>query len=198
MRKKRIFILLGHPNSETLTGHFLDVYQNAAREAGHEVRRANIADLSFDPILHKGYKVIQELEPDLKKVQEDIQWSEHVVIGFPVWWLSMPALLSGLFDRIWLPGFAFRYHKDKKTGKRLLGWDQLLAGRTARVLMLMQSLPILEHIAFGDFTNELSRGILGFAGFRVNSTKIGNSETLTPRDVARWERKIQNLARRGS
>lgn len=194
---KKIFILLGHPDTDSLTGHFLSVYEEAAKAAGHEVRRANLGDLSFDPILHKGYKVIQELEPDLKRIQEDITWSDHFVIGFPLWWISMPALLSGMFDRIWLPGFAFRYHKDPKTGKRLLGWDQLLRGRTSRVFMLMQSLPILEKIAFGDYTNELTRGILGFAGISSRITEIGNSEKLKPEELAHWERKIAALGRAG-
>src|SRR3990167_320914 len=76
---KKIYILLGHPDKETLSGHFADIYEQEAKAAGHEVRRTNIGDLSFDPILHKGYKVIQELEPDLLKVQEDMRWAEHLV-----------------------------------------------------------------------------------------------------------------------
>ena len=56
MRKKRIFILLGHPDNgpEPLSRELTDTYEAAARAAGHEVRRMNIFDLSFDPILHKG------------------------------------------------------------------------------------------------------------------------------------------------
>jgi NAD(P)H dehydrogenase (quinone) len=90
-KKKKVFILLGQEDKETLCGMLADAYEQGAKAAGHEVRRANIGDLHFDPILHKGYKVIQELEPDLKRVQEDITWSEHFVLIYPTWWSMMPA-----------------------------------------------------------------------------------------------------------
>jgi len=193
---KKILVLLGHPNTDTLSGHLASVYAEAATLAGHEVRRVNLGELSFDPILHKGYREIQALEPDLLALQEDFKWCDHLMLVYPIWWLSAPALLKGLIDRLWLPGFAFRYHKSK-SGKRRLGWDQLLKGRTARMVVLIQASPILEYLAFGDFTNEMAHGTLGFAGIKTHVTKVGHSETLTPKALAKWEEKMRKLGARG-
>lgn len=187
----RIYLLMGNPDAETLSGHLADVYEHAAREAGHEVRRANIGDLSFDPILHQGYKVIQELEPDLTKVQEDMRWAEHFVLVYPLWWSATPALLKGLIDRIFLPGFAFRFRKDD------LGWDKLLAGRTARVIVLSKSWPLLIRFMFGDFSNEIARATLGFSGYKVRLTEFGDVEDLSPGHLLRLENIIARLAQKG-
>ena len=131
MNKKKIFILLGHPDRSGMCGSLADTYEQAAREAGHEVQRLNIGEMQFDPILHLGYRAIQQLEPDLNKFQEFLKWSDHFVIMHPVWWLGMPALLKGLFDRAWIPGSEFRYIKTK-AGKRTIFWHRLMKGKTAR------------------------------------------------------------------
>jgi putative NADPH-quinone reductase len=188
---KKIFILQGNPDNDTLSGHFASVYEDAARAAGHQVQRANIGDLQFDPILHKGYKVIQDLEPDLKMVQQGMKDADHILVIYPNWWGTMPALLKGFFDRAWLPAFAFRFRKDG------WGWQRLLAGKTARVVVLSKTQPWMLRLLFGDYTNEISRAILGFSGLKVRLTTIGGSESLSDAQKARWERKIAALARKG-
>ncbi len=92
MTHKKVFILLGHPDTDTLSGSFASAYEEGALQGGHEVRRMNLGDMQFDPILHKGYKVIQPLEPDLKTFIENVKWCDHLVIVYPNWWSTMPAL----------------------------------------------------------------------------------------------------------
>lgn len=69
METKKIVIICGHPDADSFTGTMLDHYQAGAEDAGHEVHRYNLGELNFDPILHKGYREIQQLEPDLLMLQ---------------------------------------------------------------------------------------------------------------------------------
>ncbi len=190
MKKKKIFVLVGHPDSNSLSSELATSYAYGAEEFGHEVRRTNLGDLSFDPILHKAYKEIQPLEPDLLKLQEDVKWADHFVVIYPAWWSTMPALLKGMFDRMWLPGFAYQFYK---TGpfKDLL-WKRMMTGKTARVFVVSDSPPIFARMIFGDTTNEIRRGILWFSGFSVRVKKIGPIKFITPPKVEKWKLKFRN------
>lgn len=190
---KKIFILLGHSDKDTYSGALADSYEKGARESGHEVRKTCLGDLSFDPILHKGYKEIQELEPDLIKVQEDINWADHLVFVYPNWWNTMPAILKGMFDRIFLPGFAFNF--NKKTKKVL----RLLKGKSAHVIIASGSYhPFYIRLHFGDFKNEIQKGILGFAGVSpVKVTTYGPTQKVTDEIREIWKDKVYKFGKKG-
>ena len=185
---KKIFVLVGHPDAETMSGALAAAYVEGAKSAGHEVRRTNIGDLAFDPILHKGYKVIQPLEPDLLKAQEDIKWADHIVVIYPNWWGTMPALLKGFFDRAFIPGFAFKFHKVD------YGWDGFLRGKSGRVIITMDTNPIMARLLFGDFSNEIRRAILGFCGISpVRESVFGPIKKFTDSKKDAVRKKIYTL-----
>lgn len=187
----KIFILLGHTDPATLSGAFADAYEAQARAAGHEVRRQNIGEMHFDPLLHEGYKSIQALEPDLEDFRENIRWCEHFVIFYPTWWSTMPAVVKGLFDRAWLPAFAFRFADHGLT------WKKLLTGRTARIITSANTAPWLLTFMYGPPTAILEIAILRFAGIRARSTVFGPSERVSMQTKAKWFRKVERLGRLG-
>ncbi|MBC7836318.1 NAD(P)H-dependent oxidoreductase [Acetobacteraceae bacterium] len=196
-RKKKILILIGHPDvTETLSAELALLYETAAVKAGHEVKKVHLGELKFDPILHKGYKTIQELEPDLKKLQETINWCDHFVLVYPNWWDTMPALLKGLFDRIWLPGFAFNMRKTNQ-GTPAFGWRKRLKGKSARVVVLSGTLPLFIFLLFGDYTNEIKRGILWFAGFKTKVSRFGPTEKAPEWKKNEWRKKVMRLGMLG-
>ncbi len=191
MTTRKIFILLGHTDPATLSGALADIYEAAARAAGHEVRRMNLGDMHFDPILHEGYKSIQELEPDLKDFQENLRWAEHFVLFYPTWWSTMPAMLVGLFDRAWLPHYAFNFADHGLT------WKKLLKGRTARVVTSSNTQPILLRLMYGSPTTIIRLCLLEFAGIRTRAIDFGPSERASERTKAKWFRKVERLGRAG-
>ncbi|MCR4325676.1 MAG: NAD(P)H-dependent oxidoreductase [Patescibacteria group bacterium] len=194
--QKKIFLLLGHSDKSGFCGAVADAYEAAAREAGYDVRRMNIGEMQFDPILHKGYRERQELEPDLLRFQELVTCSDHFVVVHPVWWVGMPALLKGLFDRAWLPGSAFRYIKSD-TGKRTIFWHRLFRGKTARIIIASGTPPWLVRALPGNVNAQLKWGILWFAGFGVRTTWFGPSENIPQERREKWLAKVRHLGERG-
>jgi len=191
--QKKILVLLGNTDAETYSGALADAYQRGAEEAGHDVKRVNIGDMQFDPILHKGYKEIQPLEPDLLELQEAFRWAEHIVIVYPNWWNTMPAILKGLFDRFWIPGFAFNFNKETK---RI---DQHLKGKTARVIIVAGShSPFKTWWKYGDYTNEIQHGILEFAGIKTKVSAFGPCERVGDKCRTDWLKRVEKLGKRAT
>ncbi len=185
---KKILVFLGNPTKNSFSGRIADAYEEAARTAGFEVERINIEELSFDPVLHQGYKEIQRLEPDLIKMQEKINWADHVVFVYPNWWCSMPAAMKGMFDRMWLPGFAFNF--DKQTKKLI----QRLKGKTAHVIIIAGThSPFMTWWKFGDYTNEIAHGILGFSGFKTKVSAFGPSEKVSALVLDSWVERVKKF-----
>jgi len=190
--QKNILILLGHTDTETYSGAMASAYKSGAEAAGHEVRRVNIGEMQFDPILHKGYKEIQELEPSLLSLQDDFRWADHIVIVYPNWWNTMPAILKGLFDRFWIPGFAFNFNKETKK------IEQHLKNKTARVIVVAGShSPFKTWWKYGDYTNEIQHGILEFAGIKTKVSPFGPCERVGNTCRSKWLQQIEKLGKKG-
>jgi NAD(P)H dehydrogenase (quinone) len=132
---KRILVILGHPASNSFCGALAERYAQSAVRAGHEVRQLFLGTMDFDPVLREGYQLVQPLEADLRRAQADIVWAEHLTLVYPIWWGGIPALLKGFFDRVFLPGFAFKYREGKAFP------DKLLHGRSAHLLVTMDTPP---------------------------------------------------------
>ena len=158
---KRILVILGHPANKSFCAALADSYVKGAEAAGNEVRLISLGNLSFDPVLHNGYATIQELEPDLVTAQAAITWAEHIVFVYPIWWGAMPALLKGFVDRVFLPGFAFKYREGSQF------WDRLLSGRSAHLLVTMDTPPwYFRWVYRMPGHNQMKRTILEFSGIK--------------------------------
>lgn len=186
----KVLVLDGHPGEGRLTSHLLDRYA-AALPTGATVTRVAVRDLAFDPVLRDGYRNLRPWEPDLAALARSLEECDHLVVGFPLWWGAEPAPLKGLIDRLLLPGFAMRYHRDDPF------WERLLAGRSADVIVSMDTPPAYLRFLYGDpVGRRWRRQILGFCGFapirlfRLGPTRRGG----TARNLAAWEARLVRAA----
>jgi NAD(P)H dehydrogenase (quinone) len=182
---KNILIILGHPLKNSFCGALAKNYSAGTRKKGNKVRFLNLGDLKFNPLLKKGYKEIQKLEPDLIKAQKDIQWANHLVWIFPVWWGSFPALMKGFIDRTFLPGFAFKYVDDFK-------WKKYFKGKSARMVMTMDSFPWYYKIFIREPASRALRTTLSFCGVKpIKKTYFGSIMFSSKEKRKKWLRKIK-------
>ena len=187
---KNIVVILGHPDSNSYCGDLANAYAQAAEGSGHRVKVFKLGDIVFDSTLHHGYNKRQELEPGLQEIKDAITWANHLVFVYPIWWGSMPSLLKGMFDRVFLPGFAFKYRENSQL------WDRLLSGRSAHVIMTMDTPPWYFRLVYGmPAHNQIKRTILEFCGIKpVKITSIGPVRYATPAKRAQWLKAVTQHA----
>lgn len=168
---KKILIIQGHPDGKKKHfGHAIGQnYTSAAEESGHSVRHVFVANLDF-PLISSEYEFKQgETSTDINVAQESIRWADHVVIIYPLWLGSMPAILKGFFEQVFRPGFATT---EAKSG---IGFKRLLKGKSARIVVTMGMPATLYKWFFREHSvKNLKRNILGFCGFSpIKTTLIG-------------------------
>lgn len=187
-----IAVILGHPDTDSFCGAIARAYVSGARSAGATVREINLGELEFDPVLWHGYNRIQPLEPDLVAAQETIQWADVVVFAYPNWWGSIPALLKGFVDRTFLPGFAFKYRENSAL------WDRLLAGRSGRLLVTMDTPGWYYRWVFRQPGHQMMRRtILGFSGVKpVRHATFGPIRSSAESARRGWLARAESLGRR--
>ncbi|MEW2303054.1 NAD(P)H-dependent oxidoreductase [Streptomyces sp. NPDC006655] len=91
--------------------------------------------------------------------------ADLLVLSFPMWWFSLPAILKGWVDRVFVMGGVFG-------GDHGLFGDAALAGKRAMLLFTTggPSESFRPGGAFGsmdDFLFHIHRGMLEFVGYRV-------------------------------
>lgn len=190
---KKVLIILGHPNTQSFNAALADAYQEGAAGSNAEVRRLNLADLEFDPILHKGYEVIQPLEPDLLKAQEDIKWAEHLVWVYPTWFGSPPALMMGFISRVFHPSFAFKYRRKKDFIP-----VKMLKGKSARLIVTMDDYRIIDYLVFfNSVVRVMRRSVLWLSGIKpVRKTILAAVKRASPQKREKWLQKVERLGQK--
>lgn len=195
MNASRLLLLQGHPDPQGRhLGHELaDAYALGAEQAGHEVRRLELAQLDFPLLRSQRDWEAGRLPASLQPAQDAIQWCQHLVIFFPLWLGDMPALLKGFLEQVARPGFAF--HREARNPLRA----KALGGRSARVVVTMGMPALLYRFYFRAHSiKALERNVLGLVGFApVNETLIGSVHSLGQEGVARCLEKMRALGRAG-
>lgn len=180
------------------TVHFSDLYAQAfdpVAKAGDFAMRANPDYLVY--ALEQRHALAQErLAPDIARELARLRDAELLVLVFPLYWFSVPAILKGWIDRCFLSGALYG-------GKRIYGRGAM-AGKRALVAVTLGG---REHMfgrgaVHGEFAQGMLRhllqGTLGYVGYEVLQPFVAwHVPYCTPEErermLAGWQRCLADL-----
>jgi putative NADPH-quinone reductase len=174
---KRILIIDGHPDpaGERLVHALAQAYREGAEQGKHEVLVLRVADLEFPLLRTQADYEKGDPSDAIRRCQSMLDWATHMVIVYPLWLGSMPAMLKALLEQILRPGFAY---SSRKLGR----WPvKLQSGKSARIVITMGMPGWFYRWYFRAHSlRSLKRNVLHFIGFRrVRATLIGNVAKLS-------------------
>ncbi|POS68531.1 NAD(P)H dehydrogenase (quinone) [Diaporthe helianthi] len=140
----KVLIVRAHPEPKSLNGSLFRVAIDELQAQGHELQVSDLYAFKWKPQIDrvdfphlssedrlivvaasaKGYES-GALTDDVKAEQAKLVWADAVVLLFPLWWFSMPAILKGWFERVYSAGHAYgigakRYGEGIFEGKRAM------------------------------------------------------------------------------
>jgi putative NADPH-quinone reductase len=107
----KVLVVYCHPVDTSFIAACRDRLLAGLDAGGHEVRLTDLYAEGFAPELPAAERTNQHASPDTKpgitRHADDLQWCETLVLVYPTWWSSQPAMLKGWIDRVWVNGVAY-------------------------------------------------------------------------------------------
>ncbi|MEV5595375.1 NAD(P)H-dependent oxidoreductase [Streptomyces sp. NPDC052496] len=175
-------IVHAHPEPGSFSTAQMTTAAQALRDAGYRVDVLDLYSEAWAPVLARDefapveghFKPQAEQRRAVKDGTLDAAVQAHLgrllaadllVLSFPLWWFSLPAILKGWVDRVFVMGGVFG-------GDYGLFGDAALAGKRAMLLFTTggSSASFRPGGAFGsvdDFLFHIHRGMLEFVGYQV-------------------------------
>ncbi|MGH6781125.1 MAG: NAD(P)H-dependent oxidoreductase, partial [Sphingomonadaceae bacterium] len=160
-----------------------------AQAAGHSVETIDLAHLPVPPLTSQAAFMKEPVPDGLREAAQAIRDADHLVLIFPLWLGTMPALLKAFLEQVMRPGLAFA-HRERGFP------EKLMAGKSARIIVTMGMPALLYRWWYGGLgVRGLRRSILQFAGFApVRTTLLGSVEADKRRREA-WLDLMRRLGR---
>lgn len=148
---------------EVATSNLYQMNWNSVASADDFGRRANPNYLTYALEQRNGVQT-QTIAQDIQQELDKLMAADLLVLNFPIYWFSTPAILKGWIDRVLVSGTAYGgkriYDKGGLTGKKALV-GAALGGRPHMFA------PDGIHGPVHDMLRHLLRGTLGYCGMGV-------------------------------
>ena len=133
----RVLVVYCHPHPGSFTHAVLDRVLAGLAVGGHEVHVIDLYAEGFDPVISEAEWKTYFADPEslvrgaVSDHVEHLRGAEGLVFVYPTWMFSVPAMLKGWLDRVFLPGVSFTLPAEGETApKSLVRHIRLVAGVT--------------------------------------------------------------------
>ena len=152
-------IVFAHPWNGSFNKAILDKVMEKLDETKEKYTIIDLNKDKFNPVMTEEelslYSQGKSIDPLVEKYQEILKNTDELVLVFPIWWMSMPAILKGFFDKVMTKGFAY---KNAKNGIKGL----LTNIKTAKMITTAEAPKILLSITgFGITMKKANLGGVG-------------------------------------
>jgi NAD(P)H dehydrogenase (quinone) len=179
----KVFIVHAHPEPQSFCAAMCTQAVEQFRAQGHEVRVSDLYAKGFNPVAsaedfgerknpdYLVYALEQRhghengcLAPDISVELQNLLWCDLLVLNFPIFWFSTPAILKGWIDRVLVSGAVYG-------GKRFYDRGGL-AGKRAMISITIGGQPHMFaddgiHGPLDEMLRPLLRGTLAYTGLTV-------------------------------
>lgn len=172
-----VLIVYAHPDPKSFDGQMRDRALQVLKQAGHAVQLSDLYEMRFKAIADRGdftnpldskcFDLHAEqlhaaqsggFTPDIVQEQQKILWADMIILQFPLWWYSLPAMLKGWVDRVLAYGFAYGQGRSLSERRAML---VVTTGGPTRPFTPE------KRTAISELLDHVQRGTLHFCGLDV-------------------------------
>jgi len=164
-------VVMAHPKPGSFSHRIARQVAEGIARAGHTSEIADLAAEGFDPRFteHDHAVHLKRIppSPDVVREQRRIDQADALVLVYPVYWWSFPALLKGWIDRVFSNGWAYDERADTGLVKRL--------GRLPVHLVAIGGASERTYVRRGYFKamkTQIDLGIFDYCGARVVASEF--------------------------
>ncbi|VWB89262.1 NAD(P)H-dependent oxidoreductase [Burkholderia lata] len=210
----KALIVHAHPEPRSFSAAMKTVAQEELERDGHEVQVSDLYGMRFNPVA-SAEDFLQRADPDycvyaleqrhavktgslsadIRTELDKLWWCDLLLLNFPIFWFSTPAILKGWIDRVLVSGVVYGgkrfYDRGGLRGKRALV-SVTLGGQEH--MFGSQSI----HGPLQDMLRHLLQGTLAYTGLQVHAPFVAWHVPYVSDDARRlilkeWRSRLQSL-----
>ena len=151
----RTLIIYNHPHEGSFCSAIREAVENGLKTGNHEYKVIDLDRDGFDPVMREkdlkafvtagriGEDGLEEVDPLVLRYMKMMRWAEQIVMIFPIWWMTTPAMTKGFIDKVIFPGIVYKMEGGKLVSK-------LSSLKQVTIITTMNTPSEVYHDIFGN------------------------------------------------